>query len=268
MSGLPRSCGAWGRRSYYHAYLVCLNDANEIATWYFVNMPYSIHRIRVATVNLQGQYNPPSYLDARVGVFAYLVRDAAGVLLIDTGVGFGNKYVDRTFEPDRTDLPEALMRFGVKTTDVTTIVNSHLHFDHCGGNHLFPNANVFVQARELTIARTTQHTVREWFDYEGARITAVSGDTEVKPGITLLHSPGHTPGHQSVLIETEKGRVLIAAQAAYTADEYRRGGDPESQAHDGLGDDYLRSITRLKSLAAAEVYFSHDDTCATASRAC
>ena len=97
------------------------------------------------------------------------------------------------------------------------VVNSHLHFDHCGNNELFPHAEIFVQERELVVARTTVHTVRKWFDYEGARIIPVSGDMEICPGIKLLSSPGHTPGHQSVLIETTNGRVLVAAQAAYTS---------------------------------------------------
>jgi len=55
------------------------------------------------------------------------------------------------------------------------------------------------------------------------------------------------------------GNILIAAQAAYTADEYQRGGDPEEQAHAGFADHYVRSISRLKSIAAKEVHFSHDD---------
>ena len=143
--------------------------------------------------------------------------------------------------------------------DVNLIVNSHLHFDHCGNNQLFPNAEIFVQSDELSIARTSGYTVRKWFDYEGARLNSVSGDMEISAGIRLIQSPGHTPGHQSVLVETVEGKVLIAAQAAYTAEEFRRGGDPADQAHEGLEEPYLQSISRLKSMAPQEVYFSHDD---------
>jgi N-acyl homoserine lactone hydrolase len=141
---------------------------------------------------------------------------------------------------------------------VNLLVNSHLHFDHCGNNRLFPGAEIFVQADELSVARTTRYTVAEWFDYEGARLNAVSGDMEIGEGITLLSSPGHTPGHQSVLIETASGNILVAAQAAFTADEYQRGGDV-AQAHEGLAAEYLRSISELKAVAADRVYFSHDD---------
>ncbi len=223
-------------------------------------MSHSVHRLHLASVNLQGQFNPPTYLDTRIDVYAYLViTGSSDVLLIDTGVGEGNEYIERVFEPHRTPIAEELARFGLETTDVNLLVNSHLHFDHCGNNQLFPSAEIFVQSNELAIARTPRYTVAEWFDYDGARINAVSGDREISAGIRLLSSPGHTPGHQSVLVETVNGNVLVAAQAAYTADEYRRGGDPAEQAHKGLEEQYLRSISRLKSVAAREIYFSHDD---------
>jgi glyoxylase-like metal-dependent hydrolase (beta-lactamase superfamily II) len=199
------------------------------------------------------------YLDSRIDVYAYLVMTDTEVLLVDTGVGEGNAYIERKYAPHRTSVAEALARFGLETTDVNLVVNSHLHFDHCGNNRLFPDAEIFVQADELAIAHSPRYTVVEWFDFPGARLHAVAGDLKIGSGIRLLSTPGHTPGHQSVLIETADGNVLIAAQAAYTADEYQRGGDPAEQAHHGLEAQYLQSISQLKSVAATHVYFSHDD---------
>ena len=218
----------------------------------------AVHRLHLASVNLPGRFSPPTYLDTRIEVYAYLVITPTDILLIDTGVGEGNEHIERTFEPRRTPLAAELARFGLQTADVSLLVNSHLHFDHCGNNRLFPDAEIFVHANELSIASTPRYTVTGWFDYEGARITPVSEDTEISPGVTLIQSPGHTPGHQSILVETAGGRTLIAAQAAYTADEYRRGGDPTEQAHEGLNEQYVQSISRLKSLDAQRVYFSHD----------
>lgn len=212
----------------------------------------------MASVNLLGQYNPPTYLDTRIDVFAYLVITATDVLLIDTGVGEGNDHIDNRFEPRRTPIAEELGRYGIGAEDVNVVVNSHLHFDHCGNNRMFPHAEIFVHEKELEIARTTAYTVLSWFDYDGARIVPVTGDREISAGIQLLASPGHTPGHQSVLIETVGGNILVAAQAAFTADEFQRGGDPAEQAHDGLAEQYLQSISRLKTVGANEVYFSHD----------
>jgi N-acyl homoserine lactone hydrolase len=217
----------------------------------------------MAEVNLQGQFNPPTFLDTRINVYAYLiVTDAAEHVLVDTGVGEGNAYIDEMFAPERSSIEEQLGQFGINPADVNILVNSHLHFDHCGNNHLFPNAENFVQSSELTAARAPYYTVAEWFDYEGARLNAVDGDLEIATGVKLIKSPGHTPGHQSVLVSTSDGNHLIAAQAASTADEYLLGGDASAHAHRGMEKEYLTSISRLRALGAGAVYFSHDDSAA------
>ena len=221
-------------------------------------MPFSVHRLDMARVNLQGQYNPPDFLDTRIGVYAYLVLAGSNIILVDTGVGTGNAHIEATFAPTTTSIIDELARFEIAASEVGVVANTHLHFDHCGNNRLFRNAKILVQNRELEVARETNYTVRNWFDYDAAQLVPVDGDLEVCPGVKLLFTPGHTPGHQSVLVESPTDRLLIAAQAAYTADEYQRGGDPGTQAHRGLEREYVQSIERLKDLGADEVYFSHD----------
>lgn len=208
-----------------------------------------VDRLTLARVN---------YLSGRIDVHAYLIRSDDAVILVDTGVGRGNPYIERHFEPSHYPLIDLLAERGVVPDDVTHVVNSHLHFDHCGNNGLFPAARVFVQASELDAARQPRYTVREWFDYPGARLVPVHGDEAIATGIALISAPGHTPGHQSVAVQTGEGLVLIAAQAAWTAREYEQGGDPENQAHAGLGPVYGRSLERLKALRAYRVLFSHD----------
>jgi N-acyl homoserine lactone hydrolase len=221
----------------------------------------AVHQLHMASFKLAGEYNPPSFEDTRADLFAYLVIAASGdVVLVDTGIGAGNPFIEQRFEPERNDIGSALARFDVAPRDVRAIVNSHLHFDHCGNNACFPHAEVFVQAAELDIAREQgrRYTVPEWFDHPHARLSPVRGDREIMPGMRLLATPGHTPGHQSVLVDGDQGIVIIAAQAAFTADEFLRGGDPETQAHDGLSAAYVDSIGRLKSIACQRVLFSHD----------
>jgi len=220
---------------------------------------YSVNRILAATSKLAGKYNPPTYTDTRVNVYSYLIIGDSDILLIDTGIGKGNDYIDFVFEPISAEIPDELAKFGIEVGDVTSIINSHLHFDHCGNNQLFGNAKIYIQKSELEIARKTKHTVREWFDYEDANIVEVTKNSEIFSGIYLIATPGHTPGHQSILVETEEGKLLVAAQAAYTADEFRQGGDPDSQAHPGYSDIYRESISMLNSLDAKKIYFSHDD---------
>ena len=199
-----------------------------------------------------------NYLDSRIDVYAYLVVTVSDVLLIDTGVGEGNEVIEKLFAPTRTPIVDELAIVGVKPGDVNLIVNSHLHFDHCGNNQLFPSAEIFAQADELSIAHTPRYTVTDWFDYDGARINSVSGEMEIGAGLKLLSTPGHTPGHQSVLVEADNGHVLVAAQAAFTVEEYEQGGDAAAQAHSGLEVQYVQTISQLKSLSVAKVYFSHD----------
>ena len=222
-------------------------------------MANTLHRIRTASVNLAARFNPPEFVDTRIDVFAYLVLlDAGGALLIDTGVGDGVAFIDETFAPERCDLRAELANHAVDVSDVRLVVNSHLHFDHSGNNRLFEKATICVHERELGAARTRGYTVRSWFDFRSAKLRALDGDEDLAHGVSTIATPGHTPGHQSVVVETADGMVLVAAQAAFTADEFRRGGDPAEQAHEGLAEDYLRSIHRLQSLSAARVCFSHD----------
>ena len=231
--------------------MLCQNPTMESA---------AIHRLHLATFKLAGDYNPPSFTDTRADLFGYLVLTDAAPILLDTGIGEGVAVIEERFEPERFCLTEALARHGLTPADIGTVVNSHLHFDHCGNNRLFPQARILVQRQELAVARAqgVRYTVPDWFDFPGAQLEAVAGDVAIGKGVTLLSTPGHTPGHQSLLIETNDRRILIAAQAAFSRREFEHGGDPEIQAHEGLADVYQRSLTRLRALDADVVYFSHD----------
>ncbi len=221
-------------------------------------MVAQVHRLELASVTQQGKYNPPSFKDARIPFCAYLIVANSEIVLVDTGVGEGNRYIDRTFLPERTPLPEALAPFGLSPGDVTILVNSHLHFDHCGNNAQFAHAPVFVQEAELAAAREPNYTVRECFDFEGAQLHPVRGDLLIHADIQLLSTPGHTPGHQSVLVTTGAGPTLIAAQAAYNRSEFARGGNSDVQAHEGFGAAYEASLERLQGIEATDVLLSHD----------
>lgn len=207
-----------------------------------------VHRLHLATVNHE---------DGRIPVYAYLIVGVDAIVLVDTGVGEGNRFIEKRFEPERFSVAAALSMHGISPTDVSHVVNSHLHFDHCGNNGRFTSAQILVQAEELVAAREPRYTVREWF--ESDRLQPVYGAAEIVSSVRLLPTPGHTPGHQSVLVDVDEGSVLIAAQASWTAAEYLAGGDPDTQAHDGLGDDYLASIATLKAQGADRVLFSHDE---------
>jgi N-acyl homoserine lactone hydrolase len=197
---------------------------------------------------------------ACVPVLAFAVAHDGGVLLFDTGVGRGVAEIDEAFRPDRRLLSEELEAHGLDVSDVTAVANSHLHFDHCGLNRLFERVPLFVQRREYEGATTEGYTVREWVEFPDAAYEIVSGAVDVAPDVTLVPTPGHTRGHQSALVQTERGLCVLAGQAVYTVDEWNGSVDPRRSGFE-LADDpeaYADSVRRLHELEPAVVHFAHD----------
>ncbi len=192
-------------------------------------------------------------------VVAYAIRHSEGVLQFDTGFGFGNEYVDARYRPQSRRIDEALRHAGIDMADVTAVLNCHLHIDHAGQNSAFPGVPIHVQAAEWHEAHTTEHTVLEWIDFDGADYRHHDGDYEVLPGITALATPGHTPGHQSLAIETSDGLILLAGQAVYSAGEWAGApGAREGYTRAADRSAYADSVARLRALRPERVLFAHD----------
>ena len=178
-------------------------------------------------------------------VLAFAIRRPDGIVLVDTGVGFGNDWIDAKYQPRSRPIREALKAAALDADLVRVVVNTHLHFDHSGQNAAFPGVPIVVQQAEWDVAWDEGYTITEWLDFEGARYERVRGDVEIAPGIRLLATPGHTPGHQSVIVDTDEGLVLVVGQAAQEARAFAGG---EAGA----------SVRRLRDLNAARIHFSHD----------
>lgn len=171
-------------------------------------------------------------------VLAYLVEHPGGTLLFDTGIGAGSAEVDAHYRPTRLPLP-------VGPEDVDLVVNCHLHFDHIGGNPLFPETPVLVQRKELATARAGGYTLDRLLD--GVRYQEIDGEYEIAPGITVVPTPGHTEGHQSLVVDQGEHVTVLAGQAYDFAAEF--------------GVPYRPWLDRLAELAdgrTAYVRFAHD----------
>jgi N-acyl homoserine lactone hydrolase len=163
--------------------------------------PITVTPVRVATLLAE---------DERMPVYVHLIDHPDGRVLVDTGM--------TELHPAGADMDPQLEPLTEKDIDldsITAVVNTHLHFDHCGGNHLFAGRPVYVQRQELQDARThDDYTIREWVDAPGVTYTEVDGEFELLPGVRLVPAPGHTPGSQIVVVETDQGPVVIAGDTA------------------------------------------------------
>ncbi|HEU5214766.1 MAG TPA: MBL fold metallo-hydrolase [Gaiellaceae bacterium] len=169
--------------------------------------------------------------------FSDTIEHPDGLVLVDTGMIDSTPELDEAWHPTPHPLPHDLVaRVGV-------VVNTHLHFDHCGGNRLFPGIPIHVQRRELADALSEEdYTVREWVDFPGATYVEHDGEAEILPGVRLVPAPGHSAGHQIVVVDTDEGPVVLGGDVGY------------SFAEVGLGDTDGR---RLVIDLAAPTYLGH-----------
>jgi glyoxylase-like metal-dependent hydrolase (beta-lactamase superfamily II) len=177
----------------------------------------------------------------QLGMRCLLVEHERGLVLIDNGAGnkenrkFHEIYgVENAGAGGRTLLEDGFAALGVKPEDVTLMIDTHLHFDHAGGNTYldgggvvrptFPNARYVVQRGEYEWAtHTNERTAASYFPHNFEPVVAaglydfVNGETEVWPGIRLIPTPGHTPHHQSVLLESDGAKAFYPADLSPTA---------------------------------------------------
>ncbi len=176
----------------------------------------------------------------KVPILAFLIEGGPDPILVDAGM----RSADRAMEmhrlgphrlPTGMSLPEQLARYGVKPEDVKTVILTHLHYDHCGGCELLPNARIVVQRSELAAAaapmgpRHLEIGSRELFydrkdvaalvDTLWDRVELVEGDVELFDGIECIHYPNsHTPGSQCVYVKTTDGVVGLVGDMVRKVD--------------------------------------------------
>jgi len=143
-------------------------------------------------------------------------------------------------------------------------VMSHLHYDHAGGAHLFPKAELVVQRDEYSYAHYPASFFepfyyRKNFDLPGYRWRLLDGDTELAPGLTVLRTDGHTPGHQSLLVHLpQTGPVLLTGDACYWMEHAERERVPGVVWNPTLALHSIKKINTIARLTGARIFPGHD----------
>jgi glyoxylase-like metal-dependent hydrolase (beta-lactamase superfamily II) len=176
----------------------------------------------------------------QLGMRCLLIEHEIGPVLIDTGAG--NKENDKFYDiygienrgtPGPTRLEDGLRELGFGVEDIVLVINSHLHFDHAGGNltrdtdgsirPTFPNARYVVQAGEYHYAtHTNERTAGSYFPHnfvplqESGLFDFVDGERDIIAGIRAIPTPGHTPHHHGLLIESNGDRAFYIADLVPT----------------------------------------------------
>jgi glyoxylase-like metal-dependent hydrolase (beta-lactamase superfamily II) len=220
----------------------------------------------------------------QLGMRCLLIEHAIGPILVDTGAGskendkFRDIYgIENAGEQGRTWLEDGLHQLGVGTGDVALVINTHLHFDHAGGNTFrdsagkvrptFARARYVVQSGEYRYATVTnERTAASYFGdnfiplAEEGRWDFVDGERQVAEGIRVVPSPGHTPHHQSVMIESDGERAMFLGDLVPTSAHLPL---PWIMGYDVEPLVTLESKRTLLGRAAAEdwlLLFEHDAT--------
>ena len=192
--------------------------------------------------------------------YAHAVVHRDGVFLFDNGVGFGNDEIADTFSPRVAAIEDALAEHGISLADITGAANCHLHFDHSGQNARLPiGLPIFVQRTEWAMVHEPDYTVPEWIDAPGLSYEVLDGEIEVAPGLRLIPTPGHTAGHQSLVLDASDGPVVLAGQAVQSRAEWEGATVPAASGASTARDPrYPSSVERLRSLEPVRVHFAHD----------
>jgi N-acyl homoserine lactone hydrolase len=146
--------------------------------------PTTVTPVLVAELLAEGERTP---------VYVHVIDHPDARVLVDTGM--------TQLHPAVADMDPRLIPLSAQAdfdlASIDVVINTHLHFDHCGGNHLFTGRPIYVQRRELEDARSEDdYTIREWVEAPDVQYVPVDGELELLPGLRLVPAPGHTRGRR------------------------------------------------------------------------
>jgi N-acyl homoserine lactone hydrolase len=212
-------------------------------------MPLEINRLHLASLRgIDGREWP---------VHGFVVTHPRGAVLVDTGCG-GPEEVLNDWRVVNRSVADALAGLDMTPADIDLVINTHLHFDHCGQNAVFSHAPCYVQRTELDRAKRESPDLYDWFGFMNARWELLDGDIEILPGLSVITTPGHTVGHQCVVVATGGQADLLIGDAAYTPHQFA--GPPDQDVLPGQASNlaaWRGSLDRIRSLEPDRVHFCH-----------
>ncbi|MDX1991300.1 MAG: N-acyl homoserine lactonase family protein [bacterium] len=199
----------------------------------------------------------------QIPIVCYLVQTDDGKnILIDTGLPAIIPEDESDFENGQ-DVIEQLATIGIKPDNIDTVISTHYDIDHAGRHAAFTQAQYVVQrVHHLDAASNPRYAaIRSQWDQPIERIRLVDGDTELVPGLALIETSGHVPGHQSVLLRLPKtGVVLLTVDAVpfrewFVRDREDDGSSPDAEAIRASTNKLLDLVEREK---VGLVIFGHE----------
>jgi N-acyl homoserine lactone hydrolase len=159
---------------------------------------------------------------------------------------------------------EQLASIGVQPADIDILISTHYDADHAGNNAAFPNARIIAQRQQHEVASSGHPRfalVRSQWEQPISRYQLLEGDTELLPGLELIETSGHAPGHQSVLVHLPNtGPVLLAIDAVAVQEHFThdRPGGPMDADADGAIASTRKLIDLAEKKHASLIIFGHD----------
>ncbi|HDM74836.1 MAG TPA: N-acyl homoserine lactonase family protein [Deltaproteobacteria bacterium] len=180
-------------------------------------MPYIIHPLTLARLEIDRSlmtYRMHIGEKMWIPVTTWYIKGSDKNILVDTGgsCNIASKYFSGSCK-DVISFEDALSRYNLAPEKIDIVILTHLMWDHCANMRKCVNAKVIVQEEELRFAYAPHPILAHSYGKEflqDIRFIIVRGDTKVMNGIEVLFTPGHSPGCQSVAIETSKGKAIIA----------------------------------------------------------